>query len=375
MKDGAILIRNGLVVEAGTSRRVENLKGARNAREIDAGGKIVLPAFVDPDAVLVHPVASRVVSQSPEVPAPDRRLCLISKHRLAQTSEAARADWVRSGVLSVGAHTGFAADLRDSLRILRIHQTMQRIPLRIRSIYAPVPGQGSGSMALEKIRLQKLAAVMELSLPNGISSGYAGDLESGLGVIRKVAIAAAEFGYGFRVRISGVPPQEMLALALETAAIALIAPPAAPGAGLRELIQLADHGCVHVFGVTAALQDDWNGAEGVRREIDEGIPVAIASGFRPPRVGSLNPQFLLYLAASRCGMTAEEAIVAATYNAACSLRISRVTGSLEPGKAADLLVMDVPDYHDLLCRVGHNDVQFAMREGKVVYRRSPLTLD
>ena len=47
-------------------------------------------------------------------------------------------------------------------------------------------------------------------------------------------------------------------------------------------------------------------------------------------------QLLLYLAAERLGMTVEEAIVATTYNAVCALRLSHATGSIEPGKSADL---------------------------------------
>jgi imidazolonepropionase len=74
-------------------------------------------------------------------------------------------------------------------------------------------------------------------------------------------------------------------------------------------------------------------------------------------------------------MTPGEAIVAATYNAACSLRLSHVTGSLEPGKAADLLIMDVPDYRELFHRVAHNDVLLAMKSGNTIYRRGVLTLD
>jgi imidazolonepropionase len=123
------------------------------------------------------------------------------------------------------------------------------------------------------------------------------------------------------------------------------------------------------------MRDDWKSAGGVRREIDEGMPVAIASAFRPGGITSLNPQFLLHLAVECFRMTAEEAIVGSTYNAACSLRMSHVTGSLEPGKFGDLLVMDVADYRDLIHRVGHNDVQLAMRAGNVVYKRSPLMLD
>ena len=49
IQDGVMLIRNGIVEELGPARRVENLVQARRAREIDVTGKIVMPAFVDPD--------------------------------------------------------------------------------------------------------------------------------------------------------------------------------------------------------------------------------------------------------------------------------------------------------------------------------------
>lgn len=374
-----MLLCNGVIQEVGISRRVENLKQARNAKEIDVAGKVVMPAFVDPDAVLVYPPPAG--KRAPD-PAREARLCQVSKHRLSQTGAASAADWVRAGVLSVGAHTGFAVDLRDTLRVLRIHQTLQGKPLRIRSIYSPVmQADGEAAMAalletlttkaLPAILKRKLAAILEFSLP-----GPGGRTDD----VRHAAIAAAAAGYSIRVRINGMPEQELLELALAAASLSVIAPPVETVAGIRTMLQLGDLGCVHVLQATAAMREDWNSAgavrrAAVRREIDEGVPIAIASGFRAGGVTSLNPQFLLHLAVERCGMTVQEAIVASTYNAACSLRMSHVTGSLEPGKAADLLVMDVTDYRDLVQRVGHNDVQMAIRAGHAVYRRGSLTAD
>jgi imidazolonepropionase len=217
--------------------------------------------------------------------------------------------------------------------------------------------------ALATIRRRKLAAIIELSL----------DVASAdLALFRQVAICAAEHGFAIRVRVHGNPRGEPLDLIQGASPVALIAAPVEP---TGSLVKLATMGCVHVLQATAAIREGWNGAGTVRRDIDEGIPMAIASGFRAGAVTSQNPQFLLHLAVERFGMTAEEAIVASTYNAACSLRMSHVTGSLEPGKAGDLLVMDVSDYRDLIHRVGHNDVQLAMRSGNVVNRRGALTLD
>ncbi|MDQ1469200.1 MAG: imidazolonepropionase [Bryobacterales bacterium] len=384
VNDGALLLHNGIIQDAGSARRVENLKQARNAREVDVGGRVVMPAFVDPDAVLVYPRPSAKpypAGRSDADISRETRLRLVSKHRLSSTAVASAADWVRSGVLSVGAHTGYASDLRDTLRILRIHQTLQSKPLRIRSVYAPAMRSDGDdvtaelvetliSRALPAIRKRKLAAVIELS-PEAEISGNARHMDA----IRQVAIAAAGANYNIRIRTNIVPEQETLELTLGANSVTLLAPPLYSGASVRLLVQLARLGCVHVLPVTSAIREDWKSPGGARREIDEGMPVAIASGFRAGGVTSLNPQFLLHLAVERFGMTPEEAIVASTYNAACSLRMSHVTGSLEPGKSGDLLVMDVTDYRDLVHRVGHNDVQLAMRAGSVVYKRGPLMLD
>src|SRR5438105_1091524 len=55
--DGAVLIRDGVIDEVGPSRRVEALMKVRNAEEISAIGRVVLPGFVDCDT---HPVAGLV---------------------------------------------------------------------------------------------------------------------------------------------------------------------------------------------------------------------------------------------------------------------------------------------------------------------------
>src|SRR5579871_4167573 len=53
--DGALLIRDGCLQEVGTTRRVENLAEARDAFEINAAGRVVMPGFVDSHTHLVFP--------------------------------------------------------------------------------------------------------------------------------------------------------------------------------------------------------------------------------------------------------------------------------------------------------------------------------
>src|SRR6202041_3689554 len=54
IQDGAVLIANGVIVEVGPSRRLENLGLARGAEEIDASGCVVMPGLVDSHIHLVR---------------------------------------------------------------------------------------------------------------------------------------------------------------------------------------------------------------------------------------------------------------------------------------------------------------------------------
>ena len=63
------------------------------------------------------------------------------------------------------------------------------------------------------------------------------------------------------------------------------------------------------------------------------------------------------------------------WNPACSLRLSQATGSLEPGKSADLLIMEAGDYRDLPRRAGHHDVSLVMRRGRTILRSPALSVD
>ena len=75
---------------------------------------------------------------------------------------------------------------------------------------------------------------------------------------------------------------------------------------------------------------------------------------------------ILTLAVLKLRMTIEEAIVAATANAAAALGRAGEVGSLEPGKQADLIVLDEPGYRHLGYHFGINPVRTVVKSGKVV---------
>jgi imidazolonepropionase len=353
---GTVLIRNGVIEDVGPARRVENLAGAKKAREIDATGRVVMPAFVDSDMALV--VAA---------PDTDQGLRVTSRQRVQARAAVVASEWARYGCLSVGARTPWATDIKNIGKVLRTHQALQSKPLRIRSIFSPAKGDLDAltSKWLPAVRLKKLASILELTVEEPPASFD--DLQ-----LRTAAIAAAALGFAIRLRSAAPLRPAHLELALAAGAIAIVA----PHDNARAFIgPLASVGCVRVIPASEGFDDSANAAREMRTALDEGAAIALSSSYRTRATSSCNMQFLLHLAVCQLGMAVEEAITALTWNGACSLRLSHVTGSLEPGKAADLLLLDVPDYRELPRRAGHHDVSLAMRAGQVVFRNSPLTQD
>jgi imidazolonepropionase len=363
INDAAILIRNGIIEQVGMARRVENLKEARLARVIDTKGSVVIPAFVDPDVALVSSVTDK---KHGALERGSDRLSVTSTHRLTANGKASAAERVRSGVLSVGSHTGTAVEPRDVLRVLRIHRTLESKPLRIRSIcrMGLDPASESAVKILSTVKKRGLGSILE----------FAVGAETSLKDLESATIVAAQKGYLVRMRIQDKPTCQILRATFNAASSSLIAGPVENDCARGIALSLGKFGCVHVLPASQALDGKWVDGSAIRRSIDEGMPIALSVSLSGG-TSSINAQFLLRLAVERCGMTPEEAIVASTYNAACSLRMSHVTGSLEPGKSADLLVMGVSEYQDLFQRVGHNDVRMAMRAGNIVYHRGGLSFD
>ena len=68
IEDGSLLIRDGLIAQVGSTRRIENLKEVRGAAEVTVDGAIVLPGFVDA-AVQLSPTTSLSPSKRPKTSA------------------------------------------------------------------------------------------------------------------------------------------------------------------------------------------------------------------------------------------------------------------------------------------------------------------
>ena len=98
------------------------------------------------------------------------------------------------------------------------------------------------------------------------------------------------------------------------------------------------------------------------------MPVALATDCNPGSSHTESMPMVLVLAVFELGLTIEESLTAATLNAACCLGLGGEIGSVEPGKRADLVLLDAPNLLHLAYHYGINPVAAVVKGGRVVRR-------
>ena len=102
-----------------------------------------------------------------------------------------------------------------------------------------------------------------------------------------------------------------------------------------------------------------------RTMIDTGVPISLATDLNPNCYVE-NMQFMMQLACFNMEMTPSEALTAATFNAACAIKQQDLIGSLEIGKQADVIVLDVSNYQMIPYHFGINHVNTVIKKGEIV---------
>jgi len=141
--------------------------------------------------------------------------------------------------------------------------------------------------------------------------------------------------------------------------------------GTAEITMLADSNLLATLLPAAAFRKG-GPFPPARLLIDAGAALALATDFSPHHASTLNMQAVVSLACTHLAMTPAEALTAATFNAAHTLGRADVTGSLEPGKRADVVLLNTADYRDLAYHLGTNLVHMTLRCGNIIYREGKV---
>jgi imidazolonepropionase len=382
IRDGAVLVEDGLIVSAGLRDIVMRDSRAESARIIDAGGRVVLPGFVDSHS---HPVFAaprlddfekrlkgatyaQIAAEGGGILSTVNKVRGATEAALAEGLAARAARFLECGTTTLEAKSGYGLDLDTELKMLRaIKLASERTPLELIPTFIgahAVPPELKGRREdylkrvcdemMPAVAKEKLAAFADVFCEDG----YFTVEDSG-----KVFAAAARHGLRAKIHSEQLSRQGSVAMAVKAGA---------SSCDHLDCVEQSDVDALAGSSTVACLVPGSNYFLGklyppARRLIDGGAAVALATDFNPGTCPCWDMRQIMSIACTQMKMTPAEAVVAATYNGACALGLEKRLGSLEPGKQADLVCYDAEDYRELPYYFGDSAAHWVVKKGAVVH--------
>jgi imidazolonepropionase len=388
LRDGAMLLRNGVISAVGPAIKLEKLKESKSAEVLDLDGRVVLPGFVDSHTHLIH-AASRAEEYELRIQGVGYEeiarkgggiLNSVGKLRTATAQELkSRARlflerFAEHGTTTIEVKSGYGLDVTSELRILSLHKELgAEQPLEIVSTFlgahaVPAEYRNKPGGARDYLQLLERELIPEVA-ENGLAEYcdvFCERSAFSLAESREVLLAGKK--HGLRPRVHA----EQLS---NTGATRLGIKLGAASCDHLEYLKPADISALANSNTAATLLPGCDFHLGLkqyapaRKLIDEGAIVALATDFNPGTSPTLSMSMVLSLACTQLRMTPAEAITAGTLNAAYSLGRHTRIGSIEAGKQADLAVFEVADYREIPYYFGVNTSWLTMKRGEVVHMR------
>jgi imidazolonepropionase len=382
--DGSVLIENGLVVETGSSE--ELLTRYPHQERVDAQGRVVMPGFVDPhthvlwagDRALEFEMRLQGKSYLEIMEAGGGILSTVRATRKASLDELKSQTRDRlqriftHGTTTLEGKTGYGLEMETELRSLQAYLELdEEVPqdlvitfLGAHAIPPEYEGDAEGYTDLVcQDMLPRLQAWWPEHTPRPLPyvDVFCERGAFDLAQSRRILETAQRLGFPIKIHADEFENLGGARLAAEMGAVS------------ADHLVVTSPGDIEVLGGsgTAAVAlpcTPFGLAEGeytpAQEFLSAGGLLAIATDINPGTAWCESMQFAIALACRYMGLTPAQAIVAATINAAAAIGKADEVGSLELGKKADLVVLDVSDYRHLGYRFGTNLVHSMVKDGQ-----------
>jgi imidazolonepropionase len=385
--DGAVLIRDGMITVVGTTTELR--QAYPHDGTLDATGHVVMPGFVDPHTHLMW-VGDRasefemrlegksyleILAAGGGIISTVRLTRQASLQELLDETRPRLRDMLSHGTTTAEAKTGYGLQTETELRMLQALLLLDAEgPLDIAPTFLgahAVPPEYKDdpdgyinhlcSEMLPSIHSWWGTHVPDRQLPfvDVFCETGAFSLEQSSRILQ----AAKAMGFPLKIHADEFDNLGGASLAAGLGAVSadhLVKTSPADIAALAQSETVAVALPCTPFGLA---EREYTPARAI---LEAGCLLALATDLNPGTAWGGNMQFAIALACRYMRLTPAQAIVAATLNAAAAISRANTIGSLEPGKQADLLILNVSDYRHLGYRFGTNLVQTVIKRGEVI---------
>jgi imidazolonepropionase len=388
IKNGAIFIRGPKIEAVGERAEIERLL-SRETQIIDAKSRVVLPGFVDAHT---HPVFAgnrveefeqraagktyqEIAAAGGGIRSTVNRTRQASEEELFAAASRYQQWFLRCGTTTIEAKSGYGLTLEAELKLLRVIARLSSTgPLR----YVPtflgahdVPAEYRGKTQeyvdlviqemLPEVAKHALAEYCDVFCEPGIFN---------VAAATQILSAARCAGLKIRVHADQLSRSGAAEMAATVGAVTADHLEQTDEAGIEALARAQVQPVLLPASVYCLGLERFGPA---RKMIDAGLGLVLATDFNPGSSPTPSMPFVLSLASTHMHLTPAEAIVAATVNAAYSLRRGAELGTLEPGKQADFVIHDCSDYREISYFTGIEPADSVFIGGELAFSRAPAS--
>lgn len=384
IRHGALLIRGSEIVAAGPTRQVIRSPEAKGADLLDVRGRVVLPGFADSHTHALFPASrvdeyvARIGGRTYEqiakagggILATARRLRALTERELARKLERTLPLFLRHGTTTVEVKSGYGLEAAQELKMLKaIRAASANSPVDV----VPTLLAHAVPARFARRRRRYIEAWRRRLIPRTAGSGLAEcfDVFCDRGFFtfaESAELLRAARDAGLRLKVHGeqLTRSGVSGLAASLGALSVDHLDRLSATDIRAL---RGTGTIATLLPGSVLHLASGAYPPARRLIEGGVPVALATNFNPGSSPTVSMQMILSLACSQMRLSPEEALTAATINGAYALGRGDRIGSFEPGKQADVIIMDLDDYREIPYYFGINHCAVVIKKGRIVYKR------
>jgi imidazolonepropionase len=386
IRQGAVAIKAGKIFWVG---RTEDLSQKfflnREGSEIDARGRVVMPGLIDAHTHLIFAGSRenefeqriRGISYQEIAERGGGILSTVEATRKASFDELLflgkkRLDRMLSkGVTTLEAKSGYGLSLKSELKILKAMKTLQEShPMDIVPTFL-------GAHTLPKEFREDRAGYMNLLTEEMIPRVAQGRLAEFCDVFceekaftveesKKILETGKQHGLKPKIHADQLSPGGGAELAAEVNAFSADHLEYVSQEGIKKM---AEKRVTAVLLPGASFSLSMRKFPPAREMIEQGVAVCLATDLNPGSSMTESLPLMMTMGCTMYKMLPKEMIQAVTIHAARAVGREKEIGSLEVGKQADIILLDIPNYRYLPYHFGVDHVELVIKKGEVVYQR------
>jgi imidazolonepropionase len=387
--NGAVAVQDGLIVAVGESAEILATYSAE--KMIDAEGNAVIPGLIDCHTHAIfggdraHEFEMRIQGATyMEIMAAGGGIVSTMQHTRDATEDELVAsakhrldEMLRLGTTTVEIKSGYGLDLATELKMLRVMQRLDEvvsadiIPTFLGAHTTPPEYKDNVDGYVDLVVDEMIPAVADWYAGSRFGSAetplfidvFCEDHAFDVAQAHRILQAGQQAGMGIKAHVDQFNALDGLSTALELGATSVDHLEVTRGTAIE---QLASSDSVAVLLPAVNFNLGLTEFAVGREMIDAGVVVALATDLNPGSAPCLSLPLVMGIACRYMRLTPAEALVASTINSAFAIGLGDRCGSIEPGKQADLLIFDTPDYRHLAYQLGGNRVQHVIKCGEIV---------